>query len=910
MAIPPRVVPRREAPTDLMKVTPSGRVNFQGLGGSVPQVRASSSVQQPTPFIGKAAPRTDLFQLAEGLQYFNGEIGKLAYTQRQQWEESQVEKAKTEAITNPEKVAEVFRVGLDKAVEQGLFPRNAHPKYRFAYLEQGAKNIALTGLPAFLEEKAQKLTTADSTEPIEATLNTYIDEFASNSGLAESPIAYAAFREAAFPATLRVAADTRKKREDNFNAARVEGLDQTISGLTGGLISSASVESDTDRALAIDASYRDLQTVYDSIRRDFPQIDATKQFTGSFISGLNASVNRGEIHPREATLLLQDAATKLKSGTGAWADIADVQSAISGAYATWENKAIQLESVNKQKVNEQDKRFDEAVLNKFQEYLDNGVFDSLNTSTDLDKIGMEVALAENPDLAGNQDALRRRVRDLRIQFAETIENEEKYTQDGRWIEDEIRNNPQGAVQLLQTMYDNRQLTKATFDEYFKKAQDAADISGYLNEGGFNSKLGNIEGIAKELITPRNNMGFFASMNSQQTQQLVDLQTFGEEVFRTTATELVAQKLNADPSLRENSTSRAGAIQAAVNEAYVETSKRMNQRLTEVKDPKFLLQEKERVTKYGTMSQKVSVLEDAVTQLQTLSPSGLTTPETVDFKVRIAKAPQELRYLAQQIGVATGEEKQRLLNAYQQMVSVVGYGPKAILSGKTEDGIPVALEDVKTNPMSTPIFRNSKEYESVIQEANQGIIDAPAQTQNLISFLQDVEGFYEKAYWDNKQWSIGHGTRSSQGEVITKEEAAQRLNEEIDSHAQRIDMALEDTGIILSEGQRNALISFDYNTGEGVSVVKRFGGDPQAMKQKMMEYVFETKNGVKVRSKGLVNRRLKEVALFDSGDATIAKPTDLENTTLSRLLDTLGIDTEEEIAQFLRKQKMMSKQRSL
>jgi GH24 family phage-related lysozyme (muramidase) len=895
-----------------MKVTPSGRVNFQGLGGSVPQVRASSSVQQPTPFIGKAAPRTDLFQLAEGLQYFNGEIGKLAYTQRQQWEESQVEKAKTEAITNPEKVAEVFRVGLDKAVEQGLFPRNAHPKYRFAYLEQGAKNIALTGLPAFLEEKAQKLTTADSTEPIEATLNTYIDEFASNSGLAESPIAYAAFREAAFPATLRVAADTRKKREDNFNAARVEGLDQTISGLTGGLISSASVESDTDRALAIDASYRDLQTVYDSIRRDFPQIDATKQFTGSFISGLNASVNRGEIHPREATLLLQDAATKLKSGTGAWADIADVQSAISGAYATWENKAIQLESVNKQKVNEQDKRFEESILNSFQEATDQGTFDSLNTTTDLDRIGRDAALKDNPELINDPVGLRRKVRDLRLDFAETLESEQKYLQDVRWIENEITNNPEGASQLLRTMYDSKQITRATYDEYAKKAQDSADISGFLNDGGFNSKLGNIEGIARDSVAPKGPMGSIAALTGDQTQKIIDLQTFGENVFRTTATELVSRRLNADPSLRqpENATRRVGVIQEAINEAYAETSKRMTQQLRESKDPLTATKEQEQVQKYGSMAQKVAVLEDAVTQLQFISPSGLTTPETVDFKVRIAKAPLELRYLAQQIGVATGEEKQRLVNAYQQMVSIVGYGPKAILTGKTEDGISVPIDQIKANPMTTPIFRDEKEFMSVVEEAKQGIIDAPQQTQNLISFLQDAEGFTETAKWDNKQWSIGHGTRSFEGESITKEEAAQRLNEEIDSHAQRIDMALEASGVILSEGQRNALISFDYNTGEGVSVVKRFAGDPQAMKQKMMEYVFETKNGVKVRSNGLVNRRLKEIALFDSGDATIAKPTDLDNTTLSQLMTTLGIDTEDEIAQFLRQQKALSKQRSL
>ena len=913
MAIPPRVVPRRAEASDLMQINPSGRVNFQGRAvGNPPQVRASSTVQQPTPYIGKTAPDKGLFMLAEGLQYFNAEIGKLAYTQRKEWEGSQVEKAKTDAIVDPTKVAEVFKLGIDKAAEQGLFPKNAHPRYRFAYLEQGAKNMALTGLPAFLEGKAESLTTADSTEPIESTLSTYIDEYANSSGVTSSPLAYAAFREAAFPEVLRVAASTRRARETNFNNARLEGLDQNISGLTRGLIEGLKLENDNDRSLAADASIRDIQTTYDNIRRDFPQVDATKQFTSSFVAGLNASVNNGEMLPREAMTVLRDAASKLKAGTGAWADIAEVQSAISGAYATWENKAVQLESINKNKVSEQNKKFEENILNVFQEAKDQGTFDSLNTTTDLDKIGREAALRDNPELANNPSALRRAVRDLRVDFQETLESEQNYLQDVRWIETEMINDPLGTAQLLRTMYDSKQLTRATYEKYAKRAQDAADIGTYLNEGGFSSKLGDMKGLATSLVVPKGAMGEIVALSGGQTEKISNLQTFGEDVFRNTATELVSRKLNADPSLRqpENATRRAGVVQEAVNEAYSETTKRLSQKLNETNDPLAAAKEQEKIKQYGAMANKVAVFEDAVEQLQFISPSGLTTPETVDFKVRIAKAPQELRYLAQQIGVAAGEEKQRLNNAYQKMVSIIGYGPKAILSGKTEDGIPVPVEEIKQNPMNTPIFRNEREFDAVLGEAKQGIIDAPAQTQNLISFLQDAEGFHEKAYWDNKQWSIGHGTRSVEGEVITKEEAAQRLNEEIASHAERIDMAQEEAGIVLSQGQRNALISFDYNTGEGVSVIKRFGGNPAAMKQKMVEYINETKNGVKVKSKGLQNRRLKEIALFDSGDAAVAQPTDLNNTTLSQLMNTLGIDTEEEIAQFLRQQKALSKQRSL
>jgi len=916
MAVPARVLPRRAEPTDLMKVTPSGRVNFQGLGsGGVPKVSASSAIQQPTPYVGKAAKRTDLFELAEGLQYFNGEIGKLAYTQRVQWEESQVEKAKTDAITNPEKVAEVFRLGIDRAVEQGLFPRYAHPKYRFAYLETGAKNMALSGLPAYLEENTKQLGSADSMEPIESTVNSLIDRYAEERGLTSTPNAYAAFREAAFQTSLRVSAERRKEREKNFDTAQIEGLDQTISGLSRGLLDSLKLENDNDRQLASDAVYRDLQTAYDSIRRDYPQVDATKQFTTSFISGLNASVNKGELHPREAMMVLKDAASKLKAGTGAWSDISDVQAALSGAYATWENKAVQLDSINKQKVNEQDEKFQEAVLNKLQEARDQGTFDSLNATTDMDKIGREAALLVNPDLANDPVALRRSVRDLKIQYATTVENENKYLQDIRWIEDEITNDPKGAARLLKTMYDSRQLTKATYDAYIKKAEEAADISSYLREGGFDAKLGNIEGLARDSVAPKGGIGGSAvlrALTSDQSQKIVNLQVFGEDFFRTTATELVRQNLAADPSLREpaNATQRVGVVQKSINEAYAETIKRMTQELEASKDPLSEQKEKENAEKYGSMAQKVAVLEDAVNQLQEISPSGLTNPQTADFKVRISKAPQDLSYIASQIGMATGEEKKRLLNAYQKMVSVVGYGPQAILTGKTEDGIEVPIEEAKKNPMNTPIFRNEDEFNAVFNEAKSAAAAKP-ETLDLMAFVQKVEGFKPKAYWDYKQWSIGYGTKSYQGESITEEEAAVRLDQELAGHASRVDMASEEAGLILTEGQRNALISFDFNTGEAVSVIKRFAGDPSAMKKKMMEFVNVTDNGQLVKSKGLENRRLQESALFDSGDITIAEPFNFEESTLVKILDTLGVDKNnpDEFNEFLRRQKALSKQRS-
>ncbi len=911
MAVPPRVTPRRAEPTDLMKVTPSGRVNFQGQSvGAPPQVRASSAVQQPTPYIGKPAPRTDLLTLAEGLQYFNGEIGKLAYTQRQQWEESQVEKGKTDAITDPAKVAEVFRVGLDAATEQGLFPKYAHPKYRMAYMEQGAQNMALTGLPAFLEEKAKGLTAAGSTEPIDATLNASVDEFAASSGLADNPLAYAAFRKSAFQTVFRVSAETRAKKEQNFNEARVEGLGQTVSGLTTSLLKSYEVDNPRDRRLAADASYRDLQTFYDSLKVDFPEVDATKEFTSAFLASLNGSVTSQEITPTEAIAVIEDAKTILKSGTGSWADISDVQQSISGMIMSWSNQSANLENKNKQKVNEQNEMWEAGVKDAFQSAKDNDTFTSLNTTTDMDSIAQQVSEATGYVLSPEE--ARRKVRELRVEFAETEEKEEKIFLKSPYIAELIEQSPEGALVFIRNQYKNGDITKATFEEYEKKAREAADVVKFMDEGGFAKKLADMEGMARDAVAPKGIEAIIGGqdpLTDEEANKIYEMQTFGENTFRDVATELVRQKLSQDPELRESADTarRAQVMQQAVNEAFVETSKRMRD-YTSTLDQKAATEGGTPPETYGPSTRKVKLIEDAVNNVRN---QAIPTPQNIDYKLRIHNAQQDLRELASQMGRATDAERPALLASYNKILALTGYGPKAVIDGETEDGIPVDVS--KINPKTTPIFRNENEFNAVVDEAVKAASQPVATGENyLVSFVKEAEGFYEKAYWDNSQWSIGYGTRSYQGEVITREAAAQRLNEELASHAKRIDAAQEKSGILLSEGQRNALISFDYNTGKGVSVIERFAGDPAAMKKKMMEYD---------QSQGHINRRLKEVAMFDSEGSFATPSAPYSETTYYKLLTAFGLDLEnsspeniEKIKdfkkEFERNQRILSKERSL
>ena len=66
-----------------------------------------------------------------------------------------------------------------------------------------------------------------------------------------------------------------------------------------------------------------------------------------------------------------------------------------------------------------------------------------------------------------------------------------------------------------------------------------------------------------------------------------------------------------------------------------------------------------------------------------------------------------------------------------------------------------------------------------------------------------------SYWDHQQWSIGYGTKSRQGETITKAEADRRFRDALDYYGDALDKKLTRS---LSDNQRTALLSATYNLG--------------------------------------------------------------------------------------------------
>ena len=147
-------------------------------------------------------------------------------------------------------------------------------------------------------------------------------------------------------------------------------------------------------------------------------------------------------------------------------------------------------------------------------------------------------------------------------------------------------------------------------------------------------------------------------------------------------------------------------------------------------------------------------------------------------------------------------------------------------------------------------------------------DNGSSSPTLIGMVKKLEGkFTAKPFWDYKQWTSGYGTKASgPNEIITPEIAEQRLNDELSKSATRIDAAAKKSGITLTANQRDALTSFDYNTGRGSSVISQAQGDATKIPGLLSQFTHAGGNELP----GLVDRRKQEIAMFNSASgATVA-----------------------------------------
>lgn len=145
-------------------------------------------------------------------------------------------------------------------------------------------------------------------------------------------------------------------------------------------------------------------------------------------------------------------------------------------------------------------------------------------------------------------------------------------------------------------------------------------------------------------------------------------------------------------------------------------------------------------------------------------------------------------------------------------------------------------------------------------------DIETSATDMLGFIKGFEGFKPKAYADGAQTSVGWGTRAkSADEELTREQADERLNEELAMHAKRVDDAIASTGAQLLPHQRDALISYDYNTGLGASAITKYAKSGNQAIADAIRMGPRTSQGKYLP--GLERRRNAEADLFLSGYGT-------------------------------------------
>lgn len=141
------------------------------------------------------------------------------------------------------------------------------------------------------------------------------------------------------------------------------------------------------------------------------------------------------------------------------------------------------------------------------------------------------------------------------------------------------------------------------------------------------------------------------------------------------------------------------------------------------------------------------------------------------------------------------------------------------------------------------------------------------SSHCYSLIQKFEGLRTTAYLcPAGVWTIGYGHTQGvkEGDVITADMAAQYLKEDLEEAVGQVNALMTSSGVELTQGQFDALVSFVFNLGignlRGSTLWRKICvGDFKAAAEQF-QYWIKAAGRI---TPGLVKRRAAERALFES-----------------------------------------------
>jgi GH24 family phage-related lysozyme (muramidase) len=204
-------------------------------------------------------------------------------------------------------------------------------------------------------------------------------------------------------------------------------------------------------------------------------------------------------------------------------------------------------------------------------------------------------------------------------------------------------------------------------------------------------------------------------------------------------------------------------------------------------------------------------------------------------------------------VVATEAQERLHNDAMRSMQDGSY---AAVEAKRFDVKPEALSPTPSPTPAPATYNAARDSQAANTPTKVGEV-----SENLVNFVKKKEGFSPRAFWDHKQWSIGYGTKSTEGEVITEREADKRLREVLQKSQDSVLAHARKNNYDFNQNQVDALTSFVYNLGPGI-LNQLTGKGSRSIEQIAAKIPEYNKASGKIEH-GLQKRRAEEYAMFTS-----------------------------------------------
>jgi GH24 family phage-related lysozyme (muramidase) len=197
-----------------------------------------------------------------------------------------------------------------------------------------------------------------------------------------------------------------------------------------------------------------------------------------------------------------------------------------------------------------------------------------------------------------------------------------------------------------------------------------------------------------------------------------------------------------------------------------------------------------------------------------------------------------------------KERNSKVNEYTQATS-----SKSDASYATAEAKRFGVNPESLSPTPAP-YNPAKDSQSANTPTKVGVL-----SENLVNFVKEKEGFSSRAYRDHKQWSIGYGTKSTEGEVITEREADKRMREVLQKSQDAVLAHARKNNYDFNQNQVDALSSFVYNLGPGI--LNQLTGNGSRSIEQIAAKIPEYNKASEKIVPALQKRRAEEYAMFTS-----------------------------------------------